>query len=118
MRHVCQQHAGFCDNSIRTAKYSRYNFVPRNLFEQFRRVANMYFLLLSILMIVGTYWPSLFESPLAPFATFGSLCLVVAATMAKDGYEDYKRHQSDATDNDRPAVVLSSTDEDGGSCAP
>nr|CAD1833123.1 unnamed protein product [Ananas comosus var. bracteatus] len=37
----------FPDNSIRTAKYSVLSFLPRNLFEQFHRVAYVYFLILA-----------------------------------------------------------------------
>lgn len=36
-------------NKVRTSKYTPITFFPKNLFEQFRRVANMYFLLLVIL---------------------------------------------------------------------
>jgi hypothetical protein len=43
----------FPDNSIKTARYTCINFVPRNLLEQFRRIANFYFLIMSALMIVG-----------------------------------------------------------------
>jgi phospholipid-translocating ATPase len=32
--------------TVRTSKYTLWSFVPRNLSEQFRRVANLYFLLL------------------------------------------------------------------------
>jgi hypothetical protein len=32
-------------NRTTTAKYTAWNFVPKNLFEQFRRLANIYFLI-------------------------------------------------------------------------
>ena len=35
----------YCTNSISTAKYDVITFLPVSLFEQFRRVANLYFLL-------------------------------------------------------------------------
>lgn len=41
------------DNSIKTSKYTCLNFVPLNLFEQFRKMANLYFLIMVILMIIG-----------------------------------------------------------------
>ena len=45
----------YSDNIVSTARYSWFTFLPRSLFEQFRRVANLYFLFISILMLVGKY---------------------------------------------------------------
>ncbi|XP_061365222.1 phospholipid-transporting ATPase 3-like [Gastrolobium bilobum] len=39
----------FKGNSISTTKYNFFTFIPKGLFEQFRRVANLYFLTISIL---------------------------------------------------------------------
>lgn len=36
----------FCDNRIVSSKYTVWNFLPKNLFEQFRRIANFYFLII------------------------------------------------------------------------
>lgn len=38
-------------NEISTAKYTLLTFLPVNLFEQFMRVANLYFLLCAILQV-------------------------------------------------------------------
>ena len=57
----------YCNNSISTAKYDVLTFLPVSLFEQFRRIANLYFLLIAILMIIGTY-TNLFDSPLTPWS--------------------------------------------------
>lgn len=62
---------------------------------RFRRIANVYFLFISILMFVGTYFPTVFASPLSPWTTLGPLCLVLAISMAKEAYEDGKRGFSD-----------------------
>lgn len=32
-------HIRFPDNAVHTAKYNVFNFIPRNLFEQFRKVS-------------------------------------------------------------------------------
>ena len=42
------------DNSVTTAKYTALSFVPRSLFEQFRRLANQYFLVVALMMVIGT----------------------------------------------------------------
>jgi hypothetical protein len=38
------------DNSIRTSKYTLLTFLPLNLFEQFHRLANFFFILVIILV--------------------------------------------------------------------
>ena len=38
-------------NVINTGRYSVYSFLPKNLFEQFHRVANIYFLVLLLLQV-------------------------------------------------------------------
>ena len=39
----------FIHNGIKTSKYTWWNFLPKNLFMQFRRAANVYFLVMVIL---------------------------------------------------------------------
>lgn len=89
------------DNTIKTSKYTALSVVPRSLFEQFRRTANVYFLGISVLMIIGTYAPSVFQSPLQAYSTLGPLVLVLTITMVKEGVEDWKRHKSDREVNYR-----------------
>ncbi|GFP80645.1 phospholipid-transporting ATPase 1 [Phtheirospermum japonicum] len=90
----------FAGNSIRTAKYSILTFLPRNLFEQFHRVAYIYFLVIAIL------------NQLPQLAVFGRgasilpLAFVLLVTAIKDAYEDYRRHRSDMIENNRLAWVL------------
>ncbi|XP_017984736.1 PREDICTED: phospholipid-transporting ATPase 1 [Theobroma cacao] len=90
----------FAGNSIRTAKYSILTFVPRNLFEQFHRVAYIYFLVIAVL------------NQLPQLAVFGRgasilpLAIVLLVTAVKDAYEDYRRHRSDRIENNRLASVL------------
>ena len=88
-----EQHL-MANNVVVTSKYNAVTFMPRSLFEQFRRIANIYFLVISILMIIGTY-TTLFTSPLTPWSTLIPLFLVLLVTMVKDGVEDLKRHRSD-----------------------
>uniref|UniRef100_A0A8D0CK40 Phospholipid-transporting ATPase n=1 Tax=Scleropages formosus TaxID=113540 RepID=A0A8D0CK40_SCLFO len=40
-------------NAIKTSKYNMFSFLPLNLFEQFQRIANAYFLFLLILQVMG-----------------------------------------------------------------
>lgn len=92
------------DNVVRTSKYNLITFVPRSLFEQFRRVANVYFLVIIILMMIGWY-TELFTSPLSPYSTLIPLVIVLLVTMVKDGAEDLKRHKSDKRVSEREIVA-------------
>eukprot|EP01028_Stygiella_incarcerata_P014298 TRINITY_DN933_c0_g1_i3.p1 TRINITY_DN933_c0_g1~~TRINITY_DN933_c0_g1_i3.p1 ORF type:complete len:1250 (+),score=273.44 TRINITY_DN933_c0_g1_i3:141-3752(+) len=88
------------DNYISTAKYTVWNFVFKNLFEQFQRVANVYFLIISILQLIDDL------SPTGKYTTITPLTIVLTVTAIKDAYEDYKRHQSDKEVNNRMANII------------
>lgn len=95
---------GFAENVIRTSKY---RFIPvhpnffiwRNLFEQFHKAANLYFLLIASLQLV----PGL--SPTGSFTTLIPLSLVIVLTMIKDVLEDLRRQESDKEVNERLVQV-------------
>uniref|UniRef100_A0A0E0AA16 Phospholipid-transporting ATPase n=1 Tax=Oryza glumipatula TaxID=40148 RepID=A0A0E0AA16_9ORYZ len=85
-------------NEVSTTKYSLVTFIPKSLFEQFRRVANFYFLVSGILAL----------TPLAPYTAVSALlplCVVIAATMAKEGIEDWRRKHQDHELNNRTVKV-------------
>jgi len=53
-------------NEISTAKYTLLTFLPVNLFEQFLRVANLYFLLMAILQLIPGLSPTSWFTTVAP----------------------------------------------------
>ncbi|KAM6475804.1 phospholipid-transporting ATPase VB [Liasis olivaceus] len=79
----------YCRNGIRTTKYTLLTFLPQNLFEQFHRLANIYFLLL----VVINWFPQLevFQRGI----TMVPLAIVLLVIAVKDGTEDYKRYKLD-----------------------
>ena len=83
----------FRDNAISTGKYNLATFFPKGLYEQFRRVANLYFLSVAIISLFDTV------SPIEPYTTWTPLTIVVGLSMFKEGIEDYKRHVQDRTQN-------------------
>ncbi|XP_074588243.1 phospholipid-transporting ATPase 1-like [Curcuma longa] len=87
-------------NAIKTTKYSILTFLPRNLFEQFHRVAYIYFLILAGLNQV----PQL--GVFSPAASILPLAFVLGVTAVKDAYEDWRRSRSDRNENNRAAWVL------------
>jgi len=87
-------------NEISTAKYTIITFLPVNLFEQFLRVANLYFLLTAILQVI----PGL--SPTSWFTTVAPLVFVLAVNAVKEGYDDVNRHKNDKQINFREVLHL------------
>ena len=51
-RGLLEENALFPSNFITTAKYSVWSLIPKNLFEQFHRLANIWFLIVSIFQVL------------------------------------------------------------------
>eukprot|EP01043_Picozoa_sp_COSAG02_P029798 COSAG02_NODE_1870_length_10588_cov_78.982652_7_plen_550_part_00 len=96
----------FCDNSLVTSKYTALNFLGKNLWEQFQRVANVYFLLIATLQVSGYISPALDLSPTHKLATISPLTLMLILTALKEAMEDYARHAEDHKVNTQRATVL------------
>ncbi|EJU00708.1 phospholipid-translocating P-type ATPase [Dacryopinax primogenitus] len=96
VRHDCIYNT----NQVVTSKYTVITFVPRNLLEQFRRVANLFFLGIDVLQFFPKF------ATISPGLVILPLIVVLAITGAKAGYEDLKRHQSDRKGNQSPTHVL------------
>lgn len=90
----------YIDNTIRSSKYTVWNFLPRQLFAQFSKLANFYFLSVSILQMI----PGL--STTGSFTTIVPLCFFVTLSMAKEGYDDFCRYRLDKAENNRVISVL------------
>ncbi|CUI14172.1 P-type H+-ATPase, putative, partial [Bodo saltans] len=95
----------YCDNTIITAKYSLiplslHFVIYKNLFEQFQKAANVYFLCISIMQVI----PGL--SPTGQYTTLLPLSLVVFLTLVKDFWEDWKRRSQDTKVNGKRAHVF------------
>ncbi|KAM3847610.1 phospholipid-transporting ATPase ID-like isoform 2-T4 [Vipera latastei] len=90
----------YAKNSIKTSKYNLFTFLPLNLFEQFQRIANAYFLILLILQLI----PEI--SSLSWFTTVVPLVLVLTVSAVKDAMDDVNRHANDKQVNNRPVKVL------------
>uniref|UniRef100_A0AAR5Q838 Phospholipid-transporting ATPase n=1 Tax=Dendroctonus ponderosae TaxID=77166 RepID=A0AAR5Q838_DENPD len=90
----------YASNFIKTSKYSILTFLPLNLFEQFQRLANFYFLCLLVLQLI----PAI--SSLTPVTTALPLIGVLGLTAIKDAYDDIQRHVSDSHVNNRKSRVV------------
>src|SRR6202012_253678 len=81
-------------------RYTPWNFVPKQLVAQFGKLANFYFLCISILQMI----PGL--STTGSYTTIIPLFIFVSLSMAKEGYDDIRRHRLDKEENERTAQVL------------
>lgn len=90
----------YISNRIRTSRYTIWNFVPRQLIYQFSRLANMYFLIIAILQMIPGF------STTGRFTTLIPLLIFVALTIAKEGYDDWKRYTLDKAENASKVTVL------------
>ena len=93
----------FEGNSVKTSKYNLLSFVPRihccysvALIQQFKRLANIYFLIIAVLQTI----PAI--SPLSPITAWAPLIVVIIISMVREGssgfklgIEDYSRYKSD-----------------------
>ena len=91
----------YVDNTIISCRYTPWNFFPRQLVAQFGKLANFYFLCISILQMM----PGL--STTGTYTTIIPLLIFVGISMAKEGYDDLKRHRLDKEENERDVCVLS-----------
>ncbi|XP_052618907.1 phospholipid-transporting ATPase VA isoform X2 [Peromyscus californicus insignis] len=95
----CTQH--LADNRLKTTKYTLLSFLPKNLFEQFHRLANVYFVFIALLNFVpavNAFQPGLALAP---------VLFILAVTAIKDLWEDYSRHRSDHEINHLGCLVFS-----------
>lgn len=90
----------YIDNLIRSCRYTLWNFLPRQLFAQFSKLANFYFLCVSILQMI----PGL--STTGNYTTIVPLTFFVILSMAKEGYDDLRRYKLDRVENNQSASVL------------
>ena len=84
-----QQEERYASNKITTTKYNPITFLPLNLWEQFHRVAYLYFLLITVLNQV----PAL--EAVDRTASLIPLLFVLTASALKDAYTDWRRHVQD-----------------------
>eukprot|EP00897_Mesotaenium_endlicherianum_P007081 jgi/Mesen1/6400/ME000329S05566 len=90
--------AKYPSNYISTTKYNVATFFPKALYEQFRRLANCYFLFTAAMSL----------TPLSPYqaaSLIAPLVFVVGLSMAKEALEDYKRWSADQEVNKRKVLA-------------
>ncbi|PUU74450.1 hypothetical protein B9Z19DRAFT_1000538 [Tuber borchii] len=93
----------YVDNHISTAKYNIATFIPKFLYEQFSKYANLFFLFTAALQQI----PNI--SPTNKYTTIGPLIVVLLVSAGKELVEDWKRKTQDQELNRSKARVLVGT---------
>ncbi|XP_043253497.1 phospholipid-transporting ATPase VD [Colletes gigas] len=93
------------NNRVRTTKYTVLSFLPRNLLEQFRRVANLYFIFIVLLNWVPAINAFGKEVAMLP------VIFVLGVTALKDYFEDRRRLGSDRRVNNSTCRVYVGEDD-------
>ncbi|KAI5109536.1 putative phospholipid-transporting ATPase VA, partial [Silurus meridionalis] len=91
----------YANNKIKTTKYTVLSFIPKNLFEQFHRFANVYFVFIALLNFVPVV------KAFQPVLALAPVLFILSVTAIKDLWEDYRRHRSDQEINHMDCLVYS-----------
>ncbi|KAL0943638.1 p-type ATPase [Colletotrichum truncatum] len=90
----------YISNFIRSSRYTIWSFLPKQLLFQFSKMGNFYFL------VVGTVQAIPGLSTTGSYTTIAPLAVFVSLSMAKEGYDDYRRYLLARTENLSRAWVL------------
>ncbi|KAI9302549.1 hypothetical protein BJ944DRAFT_167058 [Cunninghamella echinulata] len=90
----------FMGNSISTAKYNPVTFLPKFLYEEFSKPANLFFLFISGIQQI----PNI--SPTSKYTTLVPLVIVLFITAVKEILEDFGVHKSDRELNNRKCKIF------------
>ena len=86
-------------NEVDTRKYNFITFLPKALFFQFNRPANIYFLISAILQCIPMI------SPLGPTSAIVPLIIVLSASLIREGIEDFARGRLDKQQNEEKCDI-------------
>ncbi|XP_014732813.1 PREDICTED: probable phospholipid-transporting ATPase VB isoform X1 [Sturnus vulgaris] len=88
-------------NEIKTTKYTILTFLPKNIYEQFHRFANIYFVFIAMLNfvpVVNAFQPEVSVIP---------ICVIMTITAIKDAWEDFRRYKLDKEINHMGCYIYS-----------
>ncbi|GAV51759.1 hypothetical protein ZYGR_0AF02300 [Zygosaccharomyces rouxii] len=93
----------YVGNEITSSRYTICSFLPRQIYAQFSKLANVYFFLVAILQMVPGW------STTGSYTTIVPLCVFMGISMAREAFDDFRRHRLDREENDRTVKVLRKT---------
>ena len=99
-----EQTEKFCNNKIRTSKYTLLTFLPLALFYQFNSAFNLFFLVTAIITVI----PEI--STITPISAVAPFIVVLIISLIKEAIEDYRKYKNDKIANNSIAVIYKSPD--------
>lgn len=79
----------YVNNRISTTKYNILSFFPKSILIQFQRIANVYFLAISVLTFMSF-------SPKEPASMIGTFAIVIIFTMLKEAFEVITKYKKNS----------------------
>ena len=89
-----QQPEKYCDNSVRTAQYTLYSFLPLAIINQYKTPFNWFFLIQAIIDCI----PSI--SSVDPVTTITPVVIVLIISLIREAVEDYRKYSNDKIANE------------------
>lgn len=90
----------YCNNLITSSKYTVYSFLPKQLKAQFSKIANCYFMIVAIMQMIPTW------STTGQYTTIIPLLIFMSISIAREGFDDWKRHLHDKEENNKKSIVI------------
>ncbi|KAG7193154.1 uncharacterized protein KQ657_000908 [Scheffersomyces spartinae] len=90
----------YCNNLITSSKYTVYDFLPKQLKAQFSKIANCYFMVVAIMQMIPGW------STTGKFTTIIPLMIFMSISIAREGFDDWKRHAHDKEENNKSTTII------------
>lgn len=90
----------YCKNNITSSRYTVYSFLPKQLYAQFSKVANIYFFVIAILQMIPGW------STTGTYTTIIPLLVFMGISMTREAWDDLRRHRLDNDENRRKTRIL------------
>lgn len=94
----------YINNTITSSRYTLYTFFPRQIYAQFSKLANVYFFVIAVLQMIPGW------STTGTYTTIIPILIFMGISMAREAYDDWKRHRLDKEENERMIPVLRKTE--------
>ena len=94
----------YVSNSIRSSRYTVWDFLPKQIVFQATRLANFYFICIGIPQAIPGF------STTGNYTTILPVAFFLLLTICKEGYDDLRRHRLDKVENNGFATVLRAKD--------
>lgn len=90
----------YCKNTITSSRYTIYSFLPKQIYAQFSRIANIYFFVIAVLQMIPGW------STTGTYTTIIPLLVFMGISMVREAWDDFKRHRLDKEENMKNVTVL------------